>query len=319
MSGQKLATCCLMLLCLLSSGCHLFGPRRPKQTIPVIFQDTPSAQDIIQVVNKNTLAVRQLQAPSASLKFEGVPTLTADLALERPRRFRLRGSVSSLTGREVDIGSNNEHFWLWVKRQRPKAFYFARHDEFSRSEIARTLPVRPNWLVEALGLVELDPNGRHEGPSPAGPNRLLIRSWIPTQEGTLVRDLVVHDKAGWVMAQHVYDSRGKLLASVKADDHRIYKEHDATLPHKLDIKLSTPQFGSVEFQLRVDNYTINYLLGEEEFLWKMPNYRGFPLVDLSRQRLRSGRRDNPEMLGRQRYSRVPDYRMSRVPRVRGMR
>ena len=318
---HRLVVCCFLTVGSTGlTGCRAaFRPWVRSEPVPIVFQQPPSLPELIQVVNANTDAVRQLQTPSAYLRLNGMTSLQADIAVDRPRRFRLRGALSSLTGKEVDIGSNNDVFWMWVKRQRPRAMYFARHNEFDRSSIAQSIPVRPNWLVEAMGLVQLDPNGRHEGPTAAGPNRIKVRSWIPGPQGQLVRDMIIHEKAGWILEQHVYDSAGNLIASVKAKDHRSYKEHGATLPHKLDIQLTMAQFGNVAFQLQIDRYTINYLMGEEEFLWKMPEYKGFPLVDLSRQSLRSGKRQSPEVLG-QRYSRTPDYRVGGyAPRVRGYR
>src|SRR5687768_10455147 len=37
-----------------------------------------------------------------------------EILLEKPGRFRLK--VSSILGQEMDIGSNDTHFWFWSKR-----------------------------------------------------------------------------------------------------------------------------------------------------------------------------------------------------------
>ena len=94
----------------------------------------------------------------------------ANIALERPRRFRLRADTM-ITGPEVDLGSNDELFWFWVRRSPEPAVYFCRHDQFSSSVARQVLPVEPEWLIDALGVATLDPAGDHSGPVAVGQGR----------------------------------------------------------------------------------------------------------------------------------------------------
>ena len=80
-----------------------------------------------------------------------------------PKRFRLRAETG-ITGPELDLGSNDEVYWMWVKRADRPAVYWGRHDQFYQSAARDLLPVPPDWLIEALGVVQLDPTGQHEGP-----------------------------------------------------------------------------------------------------------------------------------------------------------
>ena len=50
------------------------------------------------------------------------PRLRASVAFQRPRRFRLRADTG-LTGTELDLGSNDDLFWFWVRREQPPAMY----------------------------------------------------------------------------------------------------------------------------------------------------------------------------------------------------
>ncbi len=76
---------------------------------------------------------------------------------ERPRRFRMTGGVSRMTGTEFDLGSNDELFWMATRHGPSPTLYYARHDEFAVQMDRQILPVSPEWLVEAMGIVELDP------------------------------------------------------------------------------------------------------------------------------------------------------------------
>ncbi len=52
----------------------------------------------------------------------------------------------------LDVGSNSELFWFWVREAPTRAVLFSRHDQFAQSAAAQILPIEPTWLPEALGL-----------------------------------------------------------------------------------------------------------------------------------------------------------------------
>jgi len=86
----------------------------------------------------------------------GAPSVGADIAVERPRRLRLRARTQ-LLGPELDLGSNDELFWLWAARMPDSSVFYARHDQFTTSKARQVLAIEPAWLIEALGLVQIDP------------------------------------------------------------------------------------------------------------------------------------------------------------------
>lgn len=260
------------------------------QPAPVAFSGQPSLADVVAAVNQNTAQVQRLQSDDATLNIDGIPALRANLALERPSRFRMRASITGV-GQMLDLGSNDELFWAMIDTPEmltgiPKAVYFARHDQFQHMQLqSRTaaggdlLPIQPSWLPEAMGLVELDPHGLHEGPYARGPGQLEIRSRIPSPAGELTRVLVLDDKYGWVLEQHLHDSRGQTLASAVASAHRYYPAADASLPHAIEIR--TPPPGR-SFGIEIGEYTVNQLSSDPQQLFTMPAFEGFPLVDLGR-------------------------------------
>jgi hypothetical protein len=159
-----------------------------------VLPTAPTLADVMTAVNDNSAKVTSLYTTDASIYVPGAPTLRANLAVERPRKFRLRADTA-LSGSEVDLGSNDELFWFWIRRSEPPALYLCRHDQFAASAARQIVPVEPEWLIEALGVTTLDPALRHEGPSPVGQGRLRIVTHLPGPQGDLQRVMIV-DAAG---------------------------------------------------------------------------------------------------------------------------
>ena len=162
---QRLAHALVLVSLVLSQGCRSWPLRRGPQMekSPIVFQAAPTLDEIVQAVNRNSEPIQQMQAETASISVPGLPSLRANLMLERPRNFRLR---AQLLGPELDVGSNSELFWFWAKQNPRPAVYFARHDQFAQSQLRQQLPIDPVWMMEALGIVTLDESMRVEGPFP---------------------------------------------------------------------------------------------------------------------------------------------------------
>lgn len=245
------------------------GPRALPESAPLA--------DVLQAVNVNTARVQTLYAPDAKIQSGKFPALRSNLAIERPRRFRLQAGL--LSGTELDVGSNDELFWFWAKRGQPPALYFCRHDEFAASPARQVMPLEPQWLVEAVGLVSFPPEGQHEGPQPVGNGRLEIRSRIPTPYGEVLKITRVGERTGWVLEQHVYDATGARMASALASRHLHDAATGVTLPRHIEI-----EWPAQDLTLTVDlnEVQINPPLAERSQLWAKPSYPGWADVDLGR-------------------------------------
>jgi hypothetical protein len=279
--------CLAILVVVLSAGGATCWPRHAgiESPPPIAFPTSPTLQQLVTTVNANSQPIRTLQADGATLSIQGLPPLRAEVALERPRRFRMRAELLQFTGTELDLGSNDELFWLWVKRNPQPATYFARHDQFARSPMRRMLPIEPEWMGEAFGLVYLDPQAFYEGPFPEGDERVWIRARGQGQSGDLTKVTVIHSKYGWVLEHHLYDANGSLLAKVESSQHRYYPLEGVSLPRRINVQLAPGQPTEIAFHLDVFGYRINQLQGEPSRLWELPQLEGYPLVDLADPRL----------------------------------
>ncbi len=302
---------------LLLSGCqHLW--RQPAQQFPVAFPTPPATKEqVIGVINANSSRIQQLES-NVSLRVRGFG-LSGKLAMERPRRLRLQTSLFGIQGIGVDLGSNDELFWIFSEQMRPPGVYYARHDQFARSSARQLVPVEPDWIIQALGVVELDPSGHHEGPFERVPGRLEIHSQLASAAGPVKKITVVDSVHGLVQEQHIYDVQGNIVASARASKHQFYPEAGVTLPRHIEVQFAPGQPNQTAFQIDVANYRINQLAGDPARLWSMPQPEGYPLVDLADPRSLDMLGAPPDFAGTQGHSPMRDARSSFRPRFRQAR
>jgi hypothetical protein len=245
--------------------------------LPRTLPPQPSLEQVIAAVHDNTQRVRSCTATQAVLAVPGVPRLSARVACEPPRRFRLQAQTA-ITGPELDIGSNDDLFWLWLRQHKPPIVAFCRHDQYASSAARRLLPIRADWMPEILGLVSFRPEDRHQGPFPLPDGRIEVRSTIAVPEGELLKSTILDGTTGLVAEQHLFTAAGERLASVRTSRHRVDAPSGAALPHLVEV--SWPASG-VDFTIELAAITTNATTGDPGQLWQMPAYPGYEPVDLA--------------------------------------
>jgi hypothetical protein len=255
-------------------------------TQPRVLPPTATVSDVINTINANTAKIQSLATDDASISVPFMPSLRAHLYYDRPRRFRLLGETM-ISGQEVDLGSNDDIFWFWLKRNPQPSVFYCRHDQFATSLARNMLPVEPEWVIEALGIVTLDPAGQHTGPVRSGQGRLHIETAINTVRGPMTRVTEVDECQGWIVGQHLYDSQRRLVASTLASRHGREPVSGVALPARIEIQTPASDT-SAQFSLRLDlkNVRVNQLPANQEQLWTLPSYPGSTPVNLADPNLR---------------------------------
>lgn len=247
---------------------------------PQILADGATREQIIAAVNQNSSKVRSITATGATISVPdtlGLPLLSGNIAAERPGRFRLTAGTA-VTGQEIDLGSNDELFWLWARRGQPPGVYFCRHAQFANSNIRQMMPVEPSWLLAAVGIVDIDPASVFDGPLPRNDGTVEIRSWLPSSSGTLQRVMKIDARRAWVVGQYVYDQSGRtLLASAEAETHRYYPLEQVSLPELVSIRLPP---ANMALKINLGVVQINQLTADQNQLWAMPRFDGSQQFDL---------------------------------------
>jgi hypothetical protein len=289
---SRLVALALVVACVAASGAScpqvLRGYQVGVMPLPRTLPVQATLEQVIAAVHDNSQRVRSYAASQAVLAVPGVPRLTARVASEPPRRFRLQARTA-VTGDELDLGSNDDLFWLWIRRHQPPVMLFCRHDQYEASSARRLLPIRADWLPELLGLVQFRPEDRHEGPFPLPDGRIEIRSRIapgappasapaaaPPEE--LVKSTILDGTTGLVIEQHLFTAAGVRLASVRTTRHRVDATSGAALPHLVEVSWPASE---VEFTLELTAITTNVPTGDPGQLWQMPAYPGYAPVDLA--------------------------------------
>ena len=237
----------------------------------------PTLQQVMAVVDQNNARIQSFLANNATVGGPDFPNLRASVAFQRPRRFRLRAETG-LTGPELDLGSNDEMFWFWVRREQPPTLYYCRHDQYAFSPARHTLPIQPEWLIEAMGIAPFDPALPQQGPYPPPNDRLEIRTVRDTPEGPTTKITILDGSQGWILEQRILDSRGQLLARSMSGNHRRDPLTGLVMPSVVQVDCPPARFS-----MRIDlgNVEINPRLDDRGGLWTMPRYPNVRLVNLA--------------------------------------
>jgi hypothetical protein len=265
---RQLAILLAVLFLSTAGGCRWndWFRRNASEPAPILFSALPTREEAVAAVNANSGRIQSLQTQGATVSGPGLPAISAEIALQQPKNFRFRAGTAFL-GPELDMGSNPLLFWFWAARAPEPDVYFARHDLFAASRARQMLPIEPTWLIEALGVVQIDPATILEGPTAAGDDRVQLRTTLTASAGEFSRLIHLDRKHGWVLEQHLYDGRGQLVASARNSQHEYYPLDGVSLPKRIDVQV--PQ-GQLQFQLDVSQWLINQPPAEGQALFELP-------------------------------------------------
>jgi hypothetical protein len=198
------------------------------------------------------------------------------MTFERPKRLRIQGAASTLGSQEFDFGSNDELFWFWTRRG-TDGMWYCRHDQYHMSPMRNDIPIDPDWLIEALGIVEFKPTDQHSGPNRTSDGNWEIISHCQTPSGQYIKRTVIDAKGGWVIRQELYTPQNQLVAmaeATKVDYDRGTGIHYA--------KRIAVQCRGMEGQMVIDlgSPRFNTSTSLAPVMFVMPKYEGYPAVDL---------------------------------------
>lgn len=283
--ARRIMPVCLLLLWLPFAGgatCYRRNVAVDRMPPPEVFSGMPTLEELAEVINR-TDGVGQLASNSVSLEvpsMSNVPRLSATLAVDRPRNFRMQAKMPIMLGAGLDMGSNQDRFWFQVPEGMSQTLYHTTHDEFRQRPMRSILPVDPTWVGDALGLVHLDTREVVEGPILRTDGKLEVRTMVPMADGLYSRVCVIEPTAGYVTDQMLYGADGRMIAAASGSKHRYYPDHQCSLPHRVEIRLVPDAGPPLELRLEIGEYLVNQLLSADPLLFTMPQGAG-RTVDLS--------------------------------------
>ncbi len=258
----------------------------PRRTIPdfqpvPLFNTPPNLEQLADAINRSR-NVQSLQSNSVTVKVNNQNSINTNVTWSRPKRFRLTASVLGFAG--VDIGSNDEAFWMAVRDGGQPTMFFARHSEFDLQVDRPVLPVSPEWLIQAMGVCELDlmrvdarrpPRTRPDG-------MMEITTWEPSPIGNNYRTLIIDPKYGYCREVLLYDPSLRLVAHAKQSKHEYYASVQTSLPHQAKVQLLPSGSDPLELDISIASYVVNGLSPDNMKQFEMPSMSGYKPMDLGR-------------------------------------
>lgn len=284
MSFPLSTNCAIWMLLVVScatTGCNWLNPftrRAPKALPPVVLENNANKDALLQVIAANGQRVQSLQTQSATVQVPGAPAINANFAFEKPMKLRFR--AGSFLGQEVDLGSNQEQFWFWVRQMPNPSLFYARHDQFAASSMRQNLPIEPHWIPESLGLIDINAASAIEGPIPVDAQLVELRLKETGAIGPYTRVLRVHRQYGVIQEQYIMDSQNQMIVAARASDYQHYAAEGVSLPRKIELKIPQAQ---MQLTMNIPSYVLNQPTGDNGMMFQLPKEElaNYPAVDLA--------------------------------------
>lgn len=246
---------------------------RPAPLPPPAIALDATVEDVVAHLNANIERTPSWQSSDVSIRAQGQPgSLNAHLVVQGPRNLRL---LARALGPEVDVGSNDDHYWVWIKRAPEKQILMARHIDTHRVR----LPFEPDWLVEALGVMPIDVDGMTMRRDAQNPQLLHLVAETYSPDGSPVfKVLLVNAQSGCIEEHSVYGAGGNLVARAVMSDHRFDESSGATLPHRIEVSWPAAQMSLTMRIGRIETNPPSIPASR----WEMPEYTGYPVFDMGR-------------------------------------
>ena len=271
----------LALLLSVLPGCIGLGNlrfRNPNDQLTTVrprFSDDPQLEEVVDHLNRNVEKLSSWRAHSIQIRANNIP-LHGTLAVEKGGHLRLQ--VNTVVGHEVDLGSNDDVFWIWAKRMEP-SYVYCRHDQIDSARQSLGVPFEPDWLMQALGVSPIDPTGLTMQIDATNHRARLVQP-VVTAHGHTMQKVMLVDLVNGVIVEHsVHDGRGQKLAQARLGDFRVDRKSGAVLARH--VNLDWPQ-NQMSLVMNLGHVDVNPSSIPSQ-IWAMPEMPGVKMVDLGKE------------------------------------
>jgi hypothetical protein len=183
---------------LLAAGCtntRLGFIGRNDNPPPPVSGQTPTVAALVKYLDDNAQHVRSLRCDDVDLGVShGIVTLAnlpTQLACQQPRSFRMSAKLAG--NDEVDLGSNDQEFWFWIRKMDPHQFFCPYQVLDEKRPVRLPFPFQPSWVMEALGMGSYGPPERYQLVVEGNrePTRYKLIEHTQGPQGNKVRKVIV--------------------------------------------------------------------------------------------------------------------------------
>jgi len=223
-------------------------------------------------------------------------TLDGNLACSQPRSFRMVGS-GRMAPVKIDLGSNDEQFWVYVAVPTEKPLYvFASHTDFEtgKAPLPGGIPFEPSWVMQALGMTVLPPTMQYQVKTNEKDRTYTLYWTAATPNGQQVTKEIVFEADTATgnrsqIRQHVVKNlNGKVICVADIKSAKTLQPAPgevagplAQYPTHVSLKWLEQRF---EMDLTLENATVNQAPNADRagHLFSRPKIANVPAVDLAK-------------------------------------
>ena len=282
LSSRHVLSLLLAVVSLTLWGGCASAPRWPLLAKPCVLDPNITQGQLVEYLNQNVIGsdtqsgLVSWRTGNAKLRVSGIPVaLPTMIAVEAPRNLRIVVS-NPIGGQEVDIGSNDERFWVWHK-EAPQIMT-VRHEDVPATlqQIRMPIDIQPDWLMDVFGVIPIDGSEFQMVRLEAPLVELVAHRKAPS--GQAVERVIRVNTCRGVITEHLLrDPGGQLIARASLHDHRT-DANGTTLPKS--VRLQWPSEG-VELAIHLGDPEVNPAsLAHNTGLWKLPTIPGRQVVDV---------------------------------------
>lgn len=275
-------TVCVGCLCL-ATGCQNWLVRKDSQgAVPSARMTSGAAtpQELVGYLNDNARKLQTLECRELDLQASQANQpigLMGQMVVQQPRSFRMHAMVAGTN--MVDLGSNNDEFWFWIGKSEPPYLFHCSHQDFSQGRTKMPFPFQPDWIMEALGMAQHDPNKQYEVRN----NRQSVELVEPsvTPQGQPVRKVTVFQRTPLqVTGLSIRDMTGKDICTARIVSVGHDRATGATYPR--NVQLDWPA-DKVRLNMRLDAVNVNQNLPQDRLaaLFTRPSMSGVQSYNLA--------------------------------------
>jgi hypothetical protein len=247
--------------------------------------EVPQTADLVAYLNKNAQAVPGIQSDDVTLTcqqgFSLPVSLGGKLRCQGPRKFRMTGDF--LGGREVDLGSNDQEFWYWIKKGDPYQVYCS-YQALQEGKVKKVpFPFQPDWVLEAMGMGNYGPAEKYQ--LTYDDKSLRLTEKTRSAQGEPVRKVIVFNRNKAVGNQPqitdfllVDDGTGKEICSCHVTE-RLIIPNKGEIPRRFELRWPEQK---LKLTIRLDGVTANSQFAPNAFV-RMPltNVPSFNLATMT--------------------------------------
>ena len=223
----------------------------------------PTPPDLVAYLNHNAQLVQSIKCTQLEIQAkQGNDSigLQGTLFCQKPRDFRLRGTVAGQPA--VDIGSNNQEFWFWISQAKDDDGVPASTTVPTgtwRPAARMPFPFQPDMITAALGMGYYDPQKEYtiaKTPDGSLVEKATSAQGQPVQKVTQFNKLTVGPNKPQVLAYYLLDDRGNEICRATVLDVQTVKigGQPAVIPKHVKLVWRTQQ---IEMSMRLFDTEVN--------------------------------------------------------------